>query len=119
MIRLKNIREQNNLSQLELADKLGLGVSQQTISKYENGINEPDLSTLKKIAIFFNVSTDYLLDLTDLPNITSTLTIKEKEWLQLYYNIPLNKRDELIGYIKGYTDASIAKNEVLPKKIVG
>jgi len=47
------------MSQAELAEKLG--ISQQTISKYENGTRQPDFNILKFIADFFDVSTDYLL----------------------------------------------------------
>ena len=44
---IKDQREERNLTQTELADKLY--VSRQTISKWENGINKPDRVTLKKV----------------------------------------------------------------------
>lgn len=59
MIRLKELREIKGISQKELADFLNL--TQVQISKYELGKNEPDLSTTKKIANYFNVTIDYLL----------------------------------------------------------
>lgn len=59
MLRLKELREKNNVSQKELADFLNL--TQVQISKYELGKNEPDLTTTKKIATYFNVTIDYLL----------------------------------------------------------
>lgn len=59
MIRLKELREKKGISQKELADFLNL--TQVQISKYELGKNEPDLSTTKKIANYFNVTIDYLL----------------------------------------------------------
>lgn len=59
MIRLKELRETKGISQKELADFLNL--TQVQISKYELGKNEPDLSTTKKIANYFNVTIDYLL----------------------------------------------------------
>lgn len=59
MIRLKELREMKGISQKELADFLNL--TQVQISKYELGKNEPDLSTTKKIANYFNVTIDYLL----------------------------------------------------------
>ncbi len=55
----KNLRLRDNLSQQELADKLG--VSKSSISMYENGNREPDLETLEKIADFFNVDMDFLI----------------------------------------------------------
>jgi transcriptional regulator with XRE-family HTH domain len=54
------------MNQQELADRLG--VSQQTISKYENGEREPDHNTLTKISELFSVSIDYLLGQTDIRN---------------------------------------------------
>lgn len=63
-MRLKQLREENNLSQLDLANKLNM--SQQTISAYEKGTREPDIETIKKISDFFNVSTDYLICKTDI-----------------------------------------------------
>ena len=57
--RLKKTREENNVSQSELADFLG--ISQQALSKWENSYTEPNSKTLIKIANKFNVSVDYLL----------------------------------------------------------
>jgi transcriptional regulator with XRE-family HTH domain len=45
-----------------------LGISRARYSHYENGRSEPDNETLKKLADFFNVTTDYLLGRTDTPN---------------------------------------------------
>ena len=55
---LKFYRLQANLSQAELAAKLGLGAS--TISMYEVGQREPDFETEEKIADFFNVDLNTL-----------------------------------------------------------
>ena len=43
-------------------------MSQQAISAYEKGSREPDIDTIKKIAEYFNVSTDYLLCKSDIRN---------------------------------------------------
>ncbi len=67
-MRLKYIREQRKISQVKLA--LAMDVSQNTISRYENGVHEPDIATLIKLADYFNISVDYLLERTDNPNIT-------------------------------------------------
>jgi transcriptional regulator with XRE-family HTH domain len=58
-ITLKQLREQQNLTQIELAKTLKLADS--TISLYESDKREPDYETLKKIADFFSVTVDYLL----------------------------------------------------------
>ena len=56
---LKYLRVRDNLSQAELADKLG--VAKSTISMYEVGKREPDFETLEAIADFFNVDMNFLL----------------------------------------------------------
>lgn len=57
--RLKELRTEFNISQQQLADVIG--VSQQSINKYENHNVEPDIETLKAMADYFNVSIDYLV----------------------------------------------------------
>jgi transcriptional regulator with XRE-family HTH domain len=57
--RLRSLRERRGLSQGEAAKKMG--IVRTTYSNYEAGNREPDNDTLKKIAEFFEVSTDYLL----------------------------------------------------------
>ena len=56
---LKYLLVRDNLSQAELADKLG--VAKSTISMYEVGKREPDFETLEAIADFFNVDMNFLL----------------------------------------------------------
>jgi transcriptional regulator with XRE-family HTH domain len=62
--RLKLLRTEKNMTQLDLS-KL-LKVSPSTIGMYEQNRREPDASTIKIIADYFNVSVDYLMDLTDI-----------------------------------------------------
>lgn len=59
----KRLRTSGGLTQVEMAEKLG--ISRSTIGMYETGAREPDFETLEKIADFFNVDTDYLLGRTD------------------------------------------------------
>ncbi len=60
---LKKLREKHHLTQYGLAEKLK--VSNGAISKWENCQREPDLSTLKKIKEYFNISYDSLLETND------------------------------------------------------
>ena len=57
---IKQIRKENNLTQKELADRLG--VTYQAVSKWENGKNAPDIATLKKISDEFHVNIDEILE---------------------------------------------------------
>ena len=56
---IKKLREENNLTQQQLADKLY--VSRQTICRWENGSRCPDLITAKKLALELKVSMDELI----------------------------------------------------------
>ena len=57
--KLREIRIQNNMSQEQLAEKLH--VTRQTVSKWEQGINQPDIYTLKQYSQLFGVSLDELV----------------------------------------------------------
>lgn len=61
---LYQLRTEQGYYQKELASYLNVSIG--TVSNYEKGIHYPDLSTLVKIADFFHVSTDYLLQRTNL-----------------------------------------------------
>lgn len=63
---LKNLREEINLSQQELADKLN--VTRQTISNYETNKRLPNKEMFEIIADFFNVDMDYLYGMSDIKN---------------------------------------------------
>ncbi|MEN2665999.1 helix-turn-helix transcriptional regulator [Listeria aquatica] len=56
---LKKLRFKKSKTQQNVADYLG--ISRAAYSHFENSRNEPDLETLKKLAEYFEVTTDYLL----------------------------------------------------------
>lgn len=70
--RLKEIRQEKNLSQTDIAK--ALGVTRQAISLYEKGNRELKLETWQKLADYFNVPVDYLLGIS---KDRSTLTIDD------------------------------------------
>lgn len=63
---IKKLREDNKLSQAELADNIGINNS--VLSRIESGDRQLRDDELIKIADFFNVSTDYLLGRTTVRN---------------------------------------------------
>lgn len=65
--RITELREEAKLTQEELADKIG--ITRAALSHYEKNRREPDYETLKKIADYFNVSTDWLLGRSPLRNL--------------------------------------------------
>jgi transcriptional regulator with XRE-family HTH domain len=62
-MRLKELREDNDIKQRDLAQRLN--ILQNTYSQYENGQRQIPLNTLIKLAIFYDTSVDYILELTD------------------------------------------------------
>jgi transcriptional regulator with XRE-family HTH domain len=66
MDRLISLRKEKNISQQKLAEQIG--TNQQSIHGYEQGLYEPDIQTLKLLAIFFNTSVDYLVGNTEIRN---------------------------------------------------
>lgn len=68
---LKYLRTEKGLSQQKLGEILG--ISQQSINKYENHKIEPDISTLITIANYFNTSVDYLIGNTEINHIIENI----------------------------------------------
>lgn len=60
--RIKDLREDSDISQKQLADVLG--ISQRAYSHYENGTRKIPLDILLSLADYYNCSTDYLLGRT-------------------------------------------------------
>ncbi len=74
--KIRKLRLSKDITQKELADQLN--VSFQTVSKWENNINEPDLASLKKIANIFNCPIDFFFE-DDEEKINNSLEVISKE----------------------------------------
>ena len=61
--KIRELRKDSNLSQFELS-KL-IDIPQSTIARYELDKTEPTVTNIKKYCVFFDVSSDYLLGLSD------------------------------------------------------
>lgn len=61
--RIKDLREDNDLTRAQLAKKLD--ISERTLSRYENGEYEPTIGILIKLSLMFNVSIDYIAEIKD------------------------------------------------------
>lgn len=84
---LKALRKEYNISQQQLANIVG--VSQQSINKYENHNVEPDIETLKAIATFFNTTIDFLVGFDE----SKTAFTKEEELLRLFSLMTKEQQD--------------------------
>ncbi len=99
MKRLTEARKAKNLSQLNLGMKIG--AAQETISGYEIGRSEPDLTTLAKLADELNVSVDYLLGRTDIKTliVKSDLSKLEIELLAAFRDLSTAKKERAVGMV--------------------
>ena len=87
-LRIKQLRKEYKLTQKEFADLFNLDDS--TISLYENGKREPTYDIIVKIADYFNVSIDWLLERVDSKN----LVFVESDY------IPKELLNIGVGYLK-------------------
>ena len=82
--RIKSLREKRGLIQELLAAELG--ITQQMLSKYERDSSIIKVDVLKKLAGYFNVTTDYLLGLSDVKR-DLTGQIRINETIDEYYDL--------------------------------
>jgi transcriptional regulator with XRE-family HTH domain len=102
--RLKKIRKGKRITQDEIAAYLG--VKRQTYSAYERGVSVPDSLTLKKLADYFEVSTDFFFQNTE-ENPPLAQNAQEKRLLLLARRaerIPLAQRDRIIKSLEENID---------------
>lgn len=110
-MRLKELREENNLSQWDVAN--GIQTSQRNIGRWENGDVIPSADAVVKLADFFQVSADYLLGRTDdLGNIvvqsgSDFATSPAEQRLVLdFRRLPPDTQSYVIGIVKNLAAAS-------------
>lgn len=82
--RIKQLRQKRGVIQEILAAKLG--ITQQMLSKYERDVTLIKVDILKKIAAYFNVTTDYLLGVSDVKRDIKG-QMKVNETLDAYYDL--------------------------------
>lgn len=78
---LRSLADDKNITQKQIANDLNMPVS--TVGGYFQGISEPDFATLKMFAIYFGVSTDFLLDCRS----GKAAVHKEDELLNIFRNM--------------------------------
>lgn len=75
--KLRDLRIDHDLTRAQLAEIIG--VSPKTISRYESGDAEPNISILIQLALYFKVTTDYICDLEKENNSTDKVVKDEIE----------------------------------------
>lgn len=128
--RLKQLRTDKEITQLQLSEILGTAKS--NISKYEAGTIEPNISILCKLGQYFNISMDYLLGITDIKSPYGSnhehIGINEEVGMSLAYWIRKTglsykevaeklgvSESQLEDYCSGFVELSLEELEELAK----
>lgn len=102
MEHLKQLRKSKNLLQKDMAQILG--VERTTYVKYENGTSEPSNEILKKLADYFEVSTDYLLDYTEIPNGKAAPKVSDDDIKVALFGGDGEVTDEMWDEVRNFVD---------------
>ena len=104
--RIKKLRQEHNMTQGELAEKIG--IHQKQVSSYERGRNTPSTEILIKLAEVFNVSLDYLA--FESKGQPAKLNIQDRELLRRFEtldSLPDNEKN----LVKDIVDLIILKHQ--------
>lgn len=105
MNRIKQLREERNMSQVRLS--IELEVSQETVSAYENGKHYPSVQSLMKLSDIFGVSCDYILGLSEEPHdpFYHSLSESDRKFFNLYKALSLQNKELVLAYVQGLYDS--------------
>ena len=102
MNRIRSLRKQKKLSQLELAERLH--ISQTAVSQWETEKTSPDFESLLKLGDIFGCSIDYLLGRTDVSQTEKPATTEGdgfgSEAINLIDSLPEDKRAAAIDFLR-------------------
>lgn len=111
---LKELREQNHVTQNQLASHLKL--TRSTIAGYETKGKQPDYERLLQIADYFHVSVDYLLAGSETNGISVPPDSSEYRLLCAYLNLSSDSRQQLFEYTEFLQDQDTKKGR-MPNKL--
>ncbi len=92
--RIKELRTERKLTQTDIGDLLG--VAKTSVSGYEKNVRDPDSHAIIKLASFFNVSTDYLLGVSDYKNKELLASRFDKDFDKLTDN----QKNQIVTFIE-------------------
>lgn len=98
-VRIRKLRESRNMTQTELSEILGMK-TYTTVSKWEKNENFPKGKDLKKLAEIFNVTSDYLLGLSNTELGKITTQNEHPEILTIYNQLEESKQEKVLDYAK-------------------
>lgn len=102
---LKKLRAESKTSQAVLAE--AIGVTQQSINKYENHNVEPDIESLRRMADYFGTTIDYIVGQSELrykvEDIQNyALNDDEAEFIAAYRQLTPSQREAVIGVMRAF-----------------
>lgn len=106
-IPLKRLRESRGITQAKLSSMLSISPS--TVGMWEQGRRDPDYENLKRIADYFNVSTDYLLGRED-KNKNFLLSDEQKNLLKDFDSLNADGRTTLCTVLNALLATHSARN---------
>lgn len=98
--RVRKLREGHNMTQTELSEILGMK-TYTTVSKWEKNENFPKGKDLKKLAEIFNVTSDYLLGLTDNRLGKITTHSEQPKIISVYNKLEQSRQEKVLDFAKG------------------
>lgn len=107
--RIRKLRESRNMTQTELSEILGMK-TYTTVSKWEKNENFPKGKDLKKLAEIFNVTSDYLLGLSDTKLGKITTQNEHPEILTIYNQLEEPKQEKVLDYAKEQLEEQNSSN---------
>lgn len=109
---LKKLRNNKGISQQQLANIIG--ISQQSINKYENHSVEPDITTLKNIAGYFSTSIDYLVGYTEIDHVIEDvqnydLNDIEADFIDKFRTLSYDEKESIKLVVENYMKNKVIK----------
>ena len=98
--KLRLLIDEFDITQKQFANDLNIAPS--TIGGYVQGVSEPDFETLKRIALYFNVSADYILGIQE----NKTNSLAEVELLRVFRSMTNEQQQLFIEQGKVFTKAN-------------
>ncbi len=112
-LKIKELREEAGLSQIDLAAVFGL--TQSTVGGWESASRTPKIEMLCKLADYFNVTTDYLLDRAPRAPQQPELTDDEQELLAVYRSLDHKGKRQLFGRAYDLQEKTFESIDTLPQ----
>ena len=93
---LKKLRAAKGVTQDNMAEMLN--IKRQTYSAYERGVSVPDISSIIKIADYFNVTVDYLLERSNDHSVQSVPLNSVFEIVRIYVGLSDTNKQKVLEY---------------------